>query len=181
MPNIVVGLKSHIVPTGKVKSDMALFPYVQFPITIGELTVNKVCFGWNKNESYLLAGPAMRAALRCLCLVGWALFVAYVRHASNTVPWLPAPTPALCYLTPLQPNGCRPPSSPVAVGMCEGTKGMGQDWGGKCTIDAKRLWKIFYITPGGGGSSANIRVRRGRAGADKLSDIVMLAGRWAAW
>lgn len=42
--------------------------------------------------------------------------------------------------------------------MCAGTKDMGQDWGGKCTIDAKRLWKIFYITPGGGGSSANIRV-----------------------
>ena len=35
IPNIVVGLKSHIVPTGKVKSDMALFPYVQYPITIG--------------------------------------------------------------------------------------------------------------------------------------------------
>lgn len=35
VPNIVVGLKSHIVPTGKVKSDTSLFPYVQFPITIG--------------------------------------------------------------------------------------------------------------------------------------------------
>jgi len=52
------------------------------------------------------------------------------------------------------------PAAPpaAAVGMCAGTQNMGQDWGGKCTIDAKRLWKIFYITPGGGGGSANIRV-----------------------
>lgn len=35
IPNAVVGLRSHIVPTGKVKSDMALFPYVQYQITIG--------------------------------------------------------------------------------------------------------------------------------------------------
>lgn len=36
VPNIVVGLKSHVVPTGKVQSDTSLFPYVQFPITIGK-------------------------------------------------------------------------------------------------------------------------------------------------
>ncbi len=31
-----------------------------------------------------------------------------------------------------------------AVGMCDGDA---NGWGGKCTIDAKRLWTIFYIEP----------------------------------
>lgn len=36
VPNAVIGLKSHIVPTGAVKSDKSLFPYVQYETTIGE-------------------------------------------------------------------------------------------------------------------------------------------------
>jgi hypothetical protein len=36
IPNIVIGLKAHIVPTGRVKSDAALFPYIQYTTTIGE-------------------------------------------------------------------------------------------------------------------------------------------------
>ncbi|KAL4424315.1 hypothetical protein ABPG75_001616 [Micractinium tetrahymenae] len=69
IPNAVIGLKSHVVPTGAVKSDKSLFPYVQYEITI--------------------------------------------------------------------------------VGMCNASEAQqaGQNWGTKCTIDAKRLWKIFYITP----------------------------------
>lgn len=35
IPNAVIGLKSHIVPTGAVKSDKSLFPYVQYETTIG--------------------------------------------------------------------------------------------------------------------------------------------------
>lgn len=49
IPNVVVGLRSHIVPTGKVKSDMALFPYVQYQITIGVYSLQKAAgaaWGW---------------------------------------------------------------------------------------------------------------------------------------
>ena len=45
--------------------------------------------------------------------------------------------------TPHRSHRCRPALPPAAVGMCNSTKA----WGTKCTIDAKRLWKIFYITP----------------------------------
>lgn len=44
------------------------------------------------------------------------------------------------------------------------TKGLGQDWGTKCTIDAKRAWKIFYITPGEG-SGGGGRPMKARAPA----------------
>ena len=62
------------------------------------------------------------------------------------MPALPAPLPV---------------SALPAVGMCNNTGAQGDSWGGKCTIDAKRLWKIFYITPGEqGGPGGNLKVGR---------------------
>lgn len=60
-----VGLKSHIVPTGAVKSDAALFPYVQYPITIGEAALFKcMCFSWTiKEQPSLLLQPSLSSAL----------------------------------------------------------------------------------------------------------------------
>lgn len=63
--------------------------------------------------------------------------------------------------------------SPPAV------KGLGQDWGTKCTIDAKRAWKIFYITPGegsgGGGRPMKARTLGGgrarAAGGGVVRDV----------
>lgn len=86
IPNAVIGLKSHIVPTGKVKSDKALFPYIQYQLTI--------------------------------------------------------------------------------VGMCDNVGDTKKDWGTKCTIDAKKLWKLFFITPGDGAASIkvvlkNLRIMNG--------------------
>jgi hypothetical protein len=39
--------------------------------------------------------------------------------------------------------------------MCNNT-GDAKQWGSKCTIDAKKLWKIFFITPGDG--MTNVKV-----------------------
>ncbi len=44
------------------------------------------------------------------------------------------------------------------VGMCDNEGDTAKDWGTKCTIDAKKLWKIFFITPGDG-ITANVKVR----------------------
>lgn len=40
--------------------------------------------------------------------------------------------------------------------MCANVGDTKKDWGTKCTIDAKKLWKIFFITPGDGAASIKV-------------------------
>ena len=57
--------------------------------------------------------------------------------------------------------------------MCDNKGETRKDWGTKCTIDAKKLWKIFFITPGDGITS-NIKVGLGRVGQGAGAAVLCL-------
>ena len=59
--------------------------------------------------------------------------------------------------------------------MCDNKGEAFKDWGTKCTIDAKKLGKIFFITPGDG-VTANIKV----SGTAVLLLQLEAVGGWTA-
>lgn len=189
IPNAVVGLKSHIVPTGAVKSDKSLFPYVQYETTIGERYETAVGeqYETTVGQQYeTTIGEGAPRGVRCWpqcaapsakrglagggvggagCSAGCHLRSAgraglrmhsgrcRLAHRQHKRSLAPPDTPPL-------------PCPPLAVGMCNATEARqaGQNWGTRCTIDAKRLWKIFYITPSDPNTGGPRMKARGDAG-----------------
>ena len=130
----------------------ALFPYIQYTTTIGEAA----------------AGRQVDAAQHSNTQNSRSLWAAVRATQGSSGSLLPA---SLIVISGLSGFTLKIPACPrlalplplYAVGMCNNTGVPGDNWGSKCTIDAKRLWKIFYITPGEqGGPGGNLQVGAGR-------------------